>query len=150
MREWLTECGQLHQPHGGGQPCNDPSSITCKLPRSCSKAKTVAHTLVYTHTHSLSRAHTILQGLTHGSNDIRIVACEVCGGISSPSDPLLAAVLPPLLQNSREKNTAVKASAESAVVDLVRGDEGVKVCGCEYGWICGSCPWGRGSEGVWV
>jgi len=70
----------------------------------------------------------LAQGLSHGSNDIRIVACEVCGGISSPSDPLLAAVLPPLLQNSREKNTAVRASAEKAVVDLVSGDEGVKHC----------------------
>ena len=56
-----------------------------------------------------------------------MAASEVCGGVVSPSDRLLAAALPLLLSNTREKNTAVRASAEHAIVDLVRGDAQLKV-----------------------
>ena len=51
----------------------------------------------------------------------------MCGRLSSPPDQLLTAVLPLLLQNTKDKNTAAKVAAETAVVDLVCGEEGLKV-----------------------
>ena len=51
----------------------------------------------------------------------------MCGRLLSPPDQLLAAVLPLLLQNTKDKNTMVKGVAETAVVDLVGGEDGLKV-----------------------
>ena len=51
----------------------------------------------------------------------------MCGRLLSPPDQLLAAVLPLLLQNTKDKNTMVKGVAETAVVDLVSGEDGLKV-----------------------
>ena len=59
--------------------------------------------------------------------DVRVAVCEVCGGIPSPPDQLLVCVIPPLLLGTRDKNTAVKAAAEKAVVGLVQGEWGLKV-----------------------
>ena len=72
----------------------------------------------------------LLQGLTHTSTDIRIAACDVCGSLKATSDPLLSALLPLLLGNTQEKNTAVRASAESSIYQLVRDEPGLAVsCG---------------------
>jgi len=47
----------------------------------------------------------------------------------APSDRLLAAILPVLLQNSREKNTAVRAAVDAALVHLIRGEAHLKASG---------------------
>ena len=72
----------------------------------------------------------LLQGLTHSSTDIRIAACDVCGGLKKTPDPLLSALLPLLLGNTQEKNTAVRASAESSIVEIVADEEGLAVRAC--------------------
>lgn len=58
---------------------------------------------------------------------MKVAACDVCGGFLSPSDKVLVAVLPLLLQNAKDKNTAVKASAEGAIYKLIHGDTHMKV-----------------------
>ena len=59
----------------------------------------------------------------------------MCSELKAPSEPLLREVIPPLLANIREKNTAVKAAAEKAIVDLILGKEGLQVCRTSCG--CG-------------
>ena len=68
-----------------------------------------------------------MQGLTHATVDIKVVAGDVCGELLSPSDKMLVGTLPHLLANFREKNTAVKASAESAIGNLIQGETHLKV-----------------------
>jgi HEAT repeat protein len=68
------------------------------------------------------------QGLTHSSTDIRIAACDVCSCLKVSPDPLLSAVLPLLLGNTQEKNTAVRASAESSIFELVGDEAGLAHC----------------------
>lgn len=51
----------------------------------------------------------------------------MCGEVQSPSDSLLSSVFPLLLQNTKEKNTAVKAAAEKAIVQLIHGDQHLQV-----------------------
>ena len=75
---------------------------------------------VHTHTHTL-------QSLTHSSTDIRVVGCDVCASLESLPDPLLSSILPLLLQNTKEKNTAVRSSAEKAITVVVQGDAHLKV-----------------------
>ena len=71
----------------------------------------------------------------HTTQDIRLVASGACSELKSPSEQLLREVIPPLLANTREKNTAVKAAAEKAIVDLIAGKEGLQVCQASCG--CG-------------
>lgn len=59
--------------------------------------------------------------------DIKIAACDVCGDLLSPSDKVLISVLPLLVQNVREKNTAVKMAAEMALHKLIHGNAHLKV-----------------------
>ncbi len=68
-----------------------------------------------------------LKGLSHSALDARIVACDVCGELLSPSDKVLSNILPLLLQNYKEKNTALKASAESTLYHLIHGEAHLKV-----------------------
>ena len=86
---------------------------------------TSMHTNTHAHTHT--HTHTLLQGLTHSALDVKIAACDVCGELLSPSDQLLTAVLPLLLQSYREKNTALKSSAEMAIYKLIQGTAHMKV-----------------------
>lgn len=67
------------------------------------------------------------QSLSHSSTDIRVVGCDVCSALQSLPDPLLSSILPLLLQNTKEKNTAVKAAAEKAITVVVQGDAHLKV-----------------------
>ena len=65
--------------------------------------------------------------MTHSSSDIRVAGCDVCASLSSPSDPLLVSLLPLVLQCCRDKNTAVKATAEKAVSNLIQGEAHLRV-----------------------
>ena len=56
-----------------------------------------------------------------------MTACDVCGELLSPSDQLLTGVLPLLLQNYREKNTALKSAAELGIYKLIQGNAHMKV-----------------------
>jgi len=67
------------------------------------------------------------QGLTHSSLDVKITASDVCGELVSPSDKMLTSALPLLLQNAREKNTALKAAAETAIFKLIQSTAHLKV-----------------------
>lgn len=67
------------------------------------------------------------QGLTHSSTDVRIAACDVCGSLKVTPDPLLSVLLPLLLSNTQEKNTAVRASAESSIFELLADEAGLAV-----------------------
>lgn len=58
---------------------------------------------------------------------MRIAASDVCGQLTRTPDPLLRGLLPLLLGNTQEKNTAVRASAESAIVDLLPNERELKV-----------------------
>ena len=58
---------------------------------------------------------------------MRIAVCDVCGALKRCPDPLLKTLLPLLLNNTREKNTGVRAAAESAIVDLVFDEQGLRV-----------------------
>ena len=69
----------------------------------------------------------ILQGLAHSSVDVKVVACDVCAELMSPADGLLTSVIPLLLQNGREKNTALRTSVDHALINLVQGDVHLKV-----------------------
>ncbi len=64
--------------------------------------------------------------MVHSSSDIRVAGCDVCASLSSPSD-LLVSLLPPVLQCCRDKNTAVKATAEKAVSNLIQGEAHLRV-----------------------
>ena len=57
-----------------------------------------------------------------------MVASETCSELQAPSESLLREVVPHLLANTRERNTAVRAAAEKAIVDLIQGQEGLQVC----------------------
>ena len=65
--------------------------------------------------------------MVHSSSDIRVAGCDVCASLSSPSDHLLVSLLPPVLQCCRDKNTAVKATAEKAVSNLIQGEAHLRV-----------------------
>lgn len=58
---------------------------------------------------------------------MRIAACDVCGQLKRTPDPLLANIVPLLLGNTQEKNTAVRASAESAIMELLIDEAGLRV-----------------------
>ena len=51
----------------------------------------------------------------------------MCADLQSPPDSLLCGVFPLLLNNTRERNTAVRAASEKAIVQLVHGDQHLKV-----------------------
>lgn len=68
-----------------------------------------------------------MQGLTHSALDVKVVSCDVCGELMSPSDRLLVGTLPHLLTNYKEKNTTVKSAAETAIANLIQGDTHLKV-----------------------
>ena len=68
-----------------------------------------------------------LQGLTHSSTDVRITASDVCAQLKRTPDSLLTTVVPLLLGNTQEKNTAVRAAAESAIVELMLDEESLEV-----------------------
>ena len=80
---------------------------------------------------SLSLPH---QSLTHSSTDIRVVGCDVCASLESVPDPLLSSLLPLLLQNTKEKNTAVRTAAEKTITMLVHGDVHLKVKLMDFGF----------------
>ena len=67
------------------------------------------------------------QDLNHSSTDVRIAACDACSHITQATDSLLATVLPLLLSNTQEKNTAVRASAESSIMEIVTDDTKLNV-----------------------
>ena len=65
-----------------------------------------------------------LQMLSHTSSDVRVAACDTfsCIGkhVKSISDQLLKECIPALLPLVKDKNTAVKASAEQALIDILQ------------------------------
>lgn len=69
--------------------------------------------------------------LTHTSSDVRVAACDIfsCIGkhIQSISDQLLKEFIPALLPLVKDKNTAVKASAEQALIDILQLQQGQSI-----------------------
>ena len=65
--------------------------------------------------------------MVHSSSDIRVAGCDVCGSLTTHTDPLLSTLLPHVLQCCRDKNTAVKAAAEKAIASLIQGEAHLKV-----------------------
>ena len=65
--------------------------------------------------------------LNHTSSDVRVAACDTfsCIGnhVKSISDQLLKECIPALLPLVKDKNTAVKASAEQALIDILQLQE---------------------------
>ena len=66
----------------------------------------------------------LLQMLSHTSSDVRIAACDAFSCIGkytkNISDQLLRECIPALLPLVKDKNTAVKASAEQALIDVLQ------------------------------
>lgn len=62
--------------------------------------------------------------LSHTSSDVRVAACDAFSCIGKHtkdiSDQLLKECIPPLLPLVKDKNTAVKASAEQALIDILQ------------------------------
>lgn len=69
----------------------------------------------------------LLQGLNHSSTDVRITACDVCSSLTKKPDLVLSSITPRLLANTQEKNTGVKAAAESAILQLFGDDQELRV-----------------------
>lgn len=70
------------------------------------------------------------QNLDNISTDIRQTTAETCGRIQDPSDDFLRSIISPLLVGTKDKNSAVKAASERALVDLldlINGNERMKV-----------------------
>ena len=70
------------------------------------------------------------QNLENISTDIRQTTAETCGRVQDPSDDFLKAIMSPLLVGTKDKNSAVKAASERALVellDLIHGSERMKV-----------------------
>ena len=70
-----------------------------------------------------------MQALQEGSNDIKILAAasiqHVARVSSAPLDnTLLKVLVPALITSSKEKNTSVKAAAESALMYVLRLRDG--------------------------
>ena len=69
--------------------------------------------------------------LSHTSSDVRSAACEAFGCIGKYSDvisdELLKDCIPSLLQMTKDKNTAVKASGEKAITDFLKLQGGKSV-----------------------
>ena len=64
------------------------------------------------------------------STDIRQTTAETCGRVQDPSDDFLKSIISPLLVGTKDKNSAVKAASERALVDLldlINGNERMKV-----------------------
>lgn len=62
--------------------------------------------------------------LSHASSDVRVAACDALGCIGkhakNVNDQLLKEFIPVLLPLVKDKNTAVQASAEQALVDILQ------------------------------
>ena len=62
--------------------------------------------------------------LSHSSSDVRVAACDAFSFIGkhvkSISDQFLKECVPVLLSSVKDRNTAVKASAEQALIDLLQ------------------------------
>jgi hypothetical protein len=74
---------------------------------------------------------TLTDNLSNSSMDVRQGTSECCGRITNPSDVFLKAMIAPLLITTKDKNTAVKASSERALVNLLsldQGEEKMKYC----------------------
>ena len=70
------------------------------------------------------------QNLDNVSTDIRQTTAETCGRVKDPSDDFLKAIISPLLVGTKDKNSAVKAASERALVDLldlIHSNERMKV-----------------------
>ena len=66
--------------------------------------------------------------LIHTSSDVRAAACDAFGCIGKHaqniSDQLLKEFVPALLPLVKDRNTAVKASAEQALTDILQLQQG--------------------------
>ncbi|XP_078600399.1 stalled ribosome sensor GCN1-like [Branchiostoma floridae x Branchiostoma japonicum] len=79
---------------------------------------------------------TAVKALNHSSNDIKMVAAQgVNHVVNKSSNPLPLSVcrvlVPALVSNTKEKNTAVQASSELALVSLLqlrKGEDGLQAC----------------------
>ena len=67
------------------------------------------------------------QSFSHPSVDVRQAACDSVGAVLNPSDPLLQDIVPLLLVSAQEKNTAIKAAAEGALLELFKEPDRLKV-----------------------
>jgi HEAT repeat protein len=99
-----------------------------RIPVSVCGLQAVGSCINYLNSDPSTTLPALNQGLEHSSTDVRITACDVCACLKKTPDPLLAALLPLLLSNTQEKNTAVRSSAESAIVELVADDSGLQHC----------------------
>ena len=69
--------------------------------------------------------------LNHTSSDVRVAACDTFSSIGkhveSIDDQLLKECIPALLPLVKDKNTAVKASAEQALIDILQLQQGQSI-----------------------
>ena len=69
------------------------------------------------------------QNLDNILTDIQQTTAETCGQVQDPSDDFLKVIISSLLVGTKDKNSAVKAASERALVDLldlIHGNERMK------------------------
>ena len=66
--------------------------------------------------------------------DVRQRACAVCGEVLLPGDLFLRRLLPTLLSCTHDVNSAVRASAEQAIIDLLQLSRGKELT--QVLWLC--------------
>ena len=64
--------------------------------------------------------------------DVRQKACSVCGEVLQPSDLFLHQLLPTLLSCTHDNNSAVRASADQAITDLLQLGSGKELSQVVY------------------